>query len=69
MWIWRSVQVSVGRSWMRLGLDAMPNYSVAEVPNTQLIEIAVLDTIPERAQAVAAELVNQLVLLSPAGED
>ncbi len=33
-----------------LGLDWLPEYSVSAVPNTQLIEIVVLDTNPQRAQ-------------------
>ncbi len=49
-----------------LGLDTLPQYNVSTVPNTQLLEIRVVDTVPERAQAVAQELANQLILLSPA---
>jgi non-specific protein-tyrosine kinase len=48
-----------------LGLRALPEYSVRVVPNTQLIEITVTDTSPERAQAVANELANQLIAVSP----
>lgn len=48
-----------------LGLDWLPNYSVAAVPNTQLLEIVVLDTDPVRAQAVANALAEQLILQSP----
>jgi len=48
-----------------LGLNGMPAYVARPLPNTQLIEIAVTDTSPERAQAVANELANQLVLQSP----
>jgi succinoglycan biosynthesis transport protein ExoP len=48
-----------------LGLDWLPDYSVQPVPNTQLLEILVTDTDPVRAQAVANELANQLVLQSP----
>ncbi|MDW8267997.1 MAG: polysaccharide biosynthesis tyrosine autokinase [Anaerolineae bacterium] len=48
-----------------LGLSALPEYSVRVVPNTQLIEITVTDTSPERAQAVANELANQLIAISP----
>lgn len=50
-----------------LGLSRLPEYIAWQIPGTQLIEIAVLDRDPVRAQAVAAELVNQLVLLTPAG--
>ena len=52
-----------------LGLEWLPEYSVSAVPNTQLIEIAVLDTDPQRAQTVAKEIANQLILSSPTGED
>src|SRR5690606_11227280 len=48
-----------------LGLDAIPAYSVTALPRTQLLEIRVTDTSPQRAQAVAAEVANQLVALSP----
>lgn len=48
-----------------LGLSVLPEYSVRVVPNTQLIEITVTDTSPERAQAVANELANQLIAISP----
>jgi non-specific protein-tyrosine kinase len=52
-----------------LGLTWLPDYTARVVGNSQLIEIAVTDTIPERAQAVANELVNQLILLSPENPD
>jgi polysaccharide biosynthesis transport protein len=48
-----------------LGLTWLPSYTARAVPNTQLIEIAVTDTNPERAQAVANELARQLILQSP----
>ena len=51
-----------------LQLKALPDYSVRIVPNTQLIEIAVVDTIPARAQLVAAELGKQLIHESPTGK-
>lgn len=51
-----------------LGLDRLPQYNVHALPNRQLVEIVVIDTDPARAQAVAAELSNQLVRLSPGGE-
>ena len=50
-----------------LGLTWLPDYTVRVVPNTQLIEIAVTDTDPARAQAVANELANQLIKQSPTG--
>lgn len=48
-----------------LGLTWLPDYTVRVVPNTQLVEISVVDTSPPRAQAVAAELANQLILQTP----
>lgn len=50
-----------------LGMTWLPAYTVRVVPNTQLMEIAVVDTSPERVQAVATELVNQLIRVSPTG--
>lgn len=50
-----------------LGLNQLPAYSVTALPQTQLIEITVVDTSPERSYAVATELANQLIHLSPAG--
>ncbi len=49
-----------------LGLAWLPSYAVRALPNTQLIEIAVTDTNALRAQAVAAELADQLVQRTPA---
>src|SRR5215217_4611247 len=43
-----------------LGIDWLPSYEARVVPNTQLIEIAVTDTSPQRAQIIANELANQL---------
>jgi len=48
-----------------LGLSWLPEYVVKPVANTQLLEIRVVDTVPERAAAVASELANQLILHSP----
>lgn len=48
-----------------LGLTWLPDYTVRVVPNTQLVEISVVDTSPPRAQAVATELANQLILQTP----
>lgn len=48
-----------------LGLGWLPYYTARLVPNTQLIELSVVDTDPVRAQAVAAELVNQLLQTGP----
>ncbi|MCO6452368.1 MAG: polysaccharide biosynthesis tyrosine autokinase [Caldilineales bacterium] len=52
-----------------LGLSWLPDYTLQLIPSTQLIELAVTDTDPVRAQAVANELVNQIVLQSPSGLD
>jgi non-specific protein-tyrosine kinase len=48
-----------------LNMSQLPQYIAGAIPNTQLIEITVNDTDPERAPAVANELAAQLVLLSP----
>lgn len=48
-----------------LGLDWLPEYRVGAVPNTQLLEITVIDTSPVRAQAVANTLAQHLVARSP----
>jgi len=48
-----------------LGLTWLPEIAVRAVPETQLIEITVNDTSPERAQAVANESARQLILQSP----
>ena len=52
-----------------LGLEYIPEYEVRVPGQTQLLEITVTDTQPERAQAVANEIANQLILLSPGGQD
>lgn len=52
-----------------LGLSSLPEYEARPLPNSQLIEIVVTDDIPERAQAVANELANQLILQSPTAPD
>jgi capsular exopolysaccharide synthesis family protein len=49
-----------------LGIEWLPEFEARVVPNTQLIEISVTDTIPERAQIIADELAHQLILQSPA---
>ena len=49
-----------------LGIDWLPTYNVRVVPNTQLIEISVSDTVPARAQVIANELAKQLMRQSPA---
>lgn len=52
-----------------LGLTWLPEYTVSLVPNTQLLEIKVIDTDPLRTQAVAAALANQLIERSPSAGD
>jgi capsular polysaccharide biosynthesis protein len=48
-----------------LDMNRLPEYTAGAIPNTQLIQITVNDTDPERAPEVANELAAQLVLLSP----
>jgi succinoglycan biosynthesis transport protein ExoP len=48
-----------------LGMTQLPEYIASALPNTQLIEIVVNDSDPQRAQTVANELANQLMNLSP----
>jgi non-specific protein-tyrosine kinase len=50
-----------------LGLTVLPDYQATAQEEGQFIEIVVTDIIPERAQAVANELANQLVLRTPTG--
>ena len=50
-----------------LGMDWLPPYNVRA--ESQLIEITVTDVDPQRAYAVATELINQLILLSPGGQE
>ena len=50
-----------------LGITWLPEYEAVAVPDSQLVEISVVDTNPARAQAVANELANQLILNSPTG--
>jgi len=52
-----------------LGIDWLPTYQARVVPNTQLIEIKVVDSNPQRAQIIANELANQVVSQSPALND
>lgn len=48
-----------------MGVNWMPSYFARVLPNTQIIEISVSDTIPERAQIFAAELANQVISYTP----
>ena len=51
-----------------LGLTWLPEYLARAVANSQFIEIVVKDINPVRAQAVANELANQLILSSPTSD-
>jgi polysaccharide biosynthesis transport protein len=48
-----------------LGLSRLPEYTARPLPNNQMIEIRVIDTNPQRAQAVANELAHQIIMASP----
>ncbi len=50
-----------------LKLNWLPVYFARAIPNSQNIEIDVTDIDPVRAQVVANELANQLILQSPTG--
>jgi succinoglycan biosynthesis transport protein ExoP len=52
-----------------LGLSRLPYYTARLVPNTQLIEVSVVDIDPTRAQAVAGELIRQLLRIGPSTQD
>lgn len=49
----------------KLGLTWLPAYVATPVAETQLLEIRVTDSSPERAMVVANELANQLILRTP----
>jgi capsular exopolysaccharide synthesis family protein len=51
-----------------LGLEELPEFSVHVEPDSQILAVTVSDEDPQRAYAVATELVNQIVLLSPGGQ-
>jgi polysaccharide biosynthesis transport protein len=51
-----------------LGLTWLPQYLARAVLNSQFIEIVVTDINPLRAQVVANELANQLILSSPTSD-
>jgi non-specific protein-tyrosine kinase len=51
----------------RLNLTWLPAYTAKVVPNTQLIELSVTDTDPQRAQLVAQLLSEELIGISPTG--
>ncbi|MGZ9234171.1 MAG: polysaccharide biosynthesis tyrosine autokinase [Anaerolineales bacterium] len=48
-----------------LGIDWLPEYQARVVPNTQMVEISVTDTNPQRAQIITHELASQLIQQSP----
>jgi capsular exopolysaccharide synthesis family protein len=48
-----------------LKINRLPDYFARALPNTQLIEIVVNDTVPQRAQIVANGLADQLMHLGP----
>jgi capsular exopolysaccharide synthesis family protein len=50
-----------------LGLPELPKFDVKTIPNSQLIDIGVVDNNPQRAMIVANELANQLINNSPSG--
>lgn len=51
-----------------LGLEWLPSYSVNTLSESPLIEIVVADVDPRRAQLVANELANQLILQTPTND-
>jgi polysaccharide biosynthesis transport protein len=63
----RSTLTSLGLDWDWGILQSMVTSRV--VPGTQLLEILVLDTDPQRAMVLANELAQQLILQSPASAD
>ena len=52
-----------------LGIEWLPAYQARALPNSQLIEIAVTDTSPQRAFAIASELANQLINRGPTSDN
>lgn len=48
-----------------LGINWLPSYRSEVVPNTQVVQISVTDTNPQRAQIIANEIASQLILQSP----
>ncbi len=65
--ILRAALQALGLNWDWTALQAMITSRV--VPGTQLLEISVLDTDPQRAKYLVDEIVHQLILQSPAGSD
>jgi len=58
---------TLGLDWDWMALQSMITSRV--VPGTQLLEIIVLDTDPQRAKYLVDEIVRQLILQSPAGSN
>ena len=58
---------SLGLNWDWVVLQNMVSSRV--IAGTQLIEISILDSDPQRAQILADEIARQLILQSPAGTD
>lgn len=50
-----------------LNMQWLPDYEVDVEPDSPMIEVTVYDNEPQRAQAVANELVHQIILLGPGG--
>ena len=65
--ILRAALQTLGLNWDWITLQNMITSRV--VPGTQLLEIIVLDTDPQRAKYLVDEIVHQLILQSPAGSD
>ena len=63
----RDTLQALGLEWDWVALQNMITSRI--VPGTQLLEIAVLDTDPQRAKILVDELANQLILRSPGGSD
>jgi succinoglycan biosynthesis transport protein ExoP len=63
----RGTLSSLGLNWDWGTLQGMVSSRV--VPGTQLIEISVLDTDPQRVELLADGIARQLILQSPAGTD
>jgi len=65
-------QPILGGAAEALGLEYTPTADTVFtrlVPDTQLLEISVHDTVPKRAQALADEIAHQLILQSPTGRE
>jgi capsular exopolysaccharide synthesis family protein len=58
---------TLGLKWNWIILRDVVNGRV--IPGTQLLELSVVDTDPQRAQVLADEVAHQLILQSPAGSD